>query len=106
MDTEFAVILVTAGAADEAERIAGHLVEEQLAACVNIVGPIRSIYRWQGAVQRDEEHLLIIKARAASFPMLEARVRELHSYETPEVIALPVSAGSQKYLAWLGSSTR
>jgi periplasmic divalent cation tolerance protein len=104
--TDFIVVLVTVGSAEEGERIAEALVGEQLAACVNLVGPIRSIYAWKGEVQRDEERLLIIKTRAARFADLERRVRALHSYDTPEVIALPISAGSQPYLDWLLSGTR
>lgn len=103
--TGFAVILVTTASANEAERIGSSLVEERLAACVNIVGPIRSIYRWEGKVQRDEEHLLVIKANAAAFAQLRKRVGELHSYDTPEVIALPITDGSPEYLDWLRGST-
>jgi periplasmic divalent cation tolerance protein len=102
---DFVVVLVTAGAADEAARIGRSMVEERLAACANVVGPIRSIYRWQGAVEEAEEHLLLLKARAADVPALEARVRALHSYEVPEVLALPVRGGSAAYLAWLAEST-
>ncbi|MBI1816499.1 MAG: divalent-cation tolerance protein CutA [Deltaproteobacteria bacterium] len=104
--TDFIVVLVTVASAEEGERIAEALVDEQLAACVNVVGPIRSIYMWEGAVQRDEERLLIIKTRAALFDELEARVCALHSYETPEVIALSISAGSQPYLDWLEKAVR
>ena len=99
------VVLVTAGSADEAARIARTLVEERLAACGNVVGPIRSIYRWQGAVEEADEHLLVLKARAADVAALEARVRTLHSYDVPEVIALPVVGGSAAYLAWLADAT-
>jgi periplasmic divalent cation tolerance protein len=98
---DFVVVLVTAGSSEEAERIAAALVEDGLAACVNIVGPIRSVYRWRGAVERAEEHLLVIKARRASFAALSARVHELHSYDTPEVVALPITAAAEAYLAWL-----
>jgi periplasmic divalent cation tolerance protein len=103
--TDFLVVLVTAGSLAEAEGIAEALVTEQLAACVNIVGPIASLYRWKGGLQRDEEQLLVIKTRATLFADVERRVRALHSYETPEVIALPVTAGSQPYLDWLLAST-
>lgn len=102
---EFVVVLVTAGSAEEAHRIGRALVTEQLAGCVNVVGPIRSIYRWQGAVEEAEERLLVIKARAADLAVLEARVRALHSYDVPEVLALPVTAGSEDYLAWLAGAT-
>jgi len=103
--SEFVVVLVTVPSPAEAERIASALVEERLAACVNAVGPIRSVYRWEGKLQNDEEWLLVIKSRAASFAALAARVRTLHSYDTPEVVALPVVAGSDSYLAWLAAAT-
>jgi len=105
MEARFVIVLMTAGSAAEGEAIAGALVQEQLAACVNVVGPIRSVYRWQGAVERAEEHLLIAKTRADLFAALSARVHELHSYDTPEVIALPLEAGAEGYLAWLAEST-
>jgi periplasmic divalent cation tolerance protein len=103
---EFVVVLVTAGSAEEAARIGRALVEERLVACANVVGPIRSIYRWEGRVEDAEEHLLLLKARAADAGALEARVRALHGYEVPEVLALPVRAGSEPYLRWLADSTR
>jgi periplasmic divalent cation tolerance protein len=102
---EFVVVLVTAGNADEAATIGRALVEERLVACANVIGPIRSIYRWQDTVEDASEHLLLLKARAADVAVLEARVRALHSYDVPEVIALPVRAGSPAYLAWLAEST-
>jgi len=102
---DFVVVLVTAGDAEEAARIGRTLVVERLAACANVVGPIHSVYRWQGAVEEAAEHLLLVKARAADLPALEARVRALHSYQLPEVVALRVTAGSVPYLAWLAEST-
>ncbi len=102
---DFVVVLVTAGDAEEAARIGRTLVVERLAACANVVGPIHSVYRWQGAVEEAAEHLLLVKARAADLPALEARVRALHSYQVPEVVALRVTAGSAPYLAWLAEST-
>jgi periplasmic divalent cation tolerance protein len=102
---DFVVVLVTAGDAGEAARIGRTLVEERLAACANVVGPIHSVYRWQGAVEEAAEHLLLVKARAADLPALEVRVRALHSYQVPEVVALRVTAGSAPYLAWLAEST-
>jgi len=102
---EFVVVLVTASSAEEAAGIGRTLVEERLAACANVIGPIRSIYRWQGAVEEAEERLVVLKARAADVPALETRVRALHSYEVPEVLALPVTAGSAPYLAWLADAT-
>ena len=103
--TDCLVVLVTVGSRSEGERIAEALVTEQLAACVNLLGPIQSTYRWEGRVQRDDELLLIVKTRAELFAPLAARVRALHSYETPEVIALPVVAGSEPYLEWVRAST-
>jgi periplasmic divalent cation tolerance protein len=99
---EFIVVYVTAGSPAEGERLARALVEEQLAACVNRIAPIQSVYRWQGKVDQSEEQLLIIKTRKTLFTALEKRVRELHSYSVPEIIALPIVAGSEAYLQWLG----
>ena len=103
---EVVVILVTAGSEDEGARIGRTLVDERLCACVNVVGPIRSIYRWEGAVEDAQEWLLVMKARAADFAAIEARVRGLHSYEVPEVLALPVYGSGAAYLAWLDGATR
>jgi periplasmic divalent cation tolerance protein len=99
---EFIVVLVTAGSSDEGERLARSLVEERLAACVNRIPAVQSVYRWQGKVEQSAEELLVIKTRAALFAALEKRVRELHSYSVPEVIALPIMNGSEAYLKWLG----
>jgi periplasmic divalent cation tolerance protein len=98
------IIFVMAGDADEATKIARSLVSERLAACVNIVGPVRSIYRWRGAIEEAAEHLLVIKTRASLYAALERRVVELHSYEVPEVIALRIARGSKAYLEWLTAS--
>lgn len=100
------VVLTTAGAAAEADAIADALVDRQLAACVQIVGPITSVYRWEGAVERSEERLLLIKTTAAAYPRVEAAIRELHSYDCPEIVALPIDAGSADYLAWLREQVR
>jgi len=102
---EFVVVLVTTATADEAAHIARALVEARLAACANVIGPIRSLFRWEGKVDDATEHLLLIKARAADVALLEERVRALHSYDLPEVIALPIGAGSAPYLAWLANAT-
>jgi len=103
---EFVVVLVTVSGADAGARIAEALVTERLAACVNVVGPIRSIYSWENVLHREEEHLLLIKARGASFDALASRVRQLHSYATPEIIAVPISDGSEDYLQWLAAATK
>ncbi len=84
-----------------AERMAAVLVEERLVACVQVVGPVRSTYRWRGAVERANEWLCHLKTTAERWPDVEARVRALHSYETPEIVALPIVAGSAPYLAWI-----
>jgi periplasmic divalent cation tolerance protein len=104
--TEYILVLVTAGSETEASTIAKTLVEEQLAACVNLLSPIRSIYRWEGTVADDQEWLLLIKTRAAHFATIVARVKALHSYQVPEVIALPIVNGSAAYLQWLHGATQ
>jgi periplasmic divalent cation tolerance protein len=95
------VVLMTAPDVECAQRIARALVGERLAACVNLVPGIQSIYRWEGAVQEEAEVLLVAKTRADRVAELEARVRALHPYEVPEVIALPIQAGSDAYLRWV-----
>lgn len=99
------IVFVTVPSRDDGERIADAVVGERLAACVNIIGPIRSIYRWQGEIARDDEHLLLIKTTRARYADLEARVRALHTYEVPEVVALPIAMGSAAYLEWIKSVT-
>ncbi len=100
--TGFIVVYVTVGSAQEGDRLAQVLVEERLAACVNRLGPVQSVYRWEGKVERGEEELLMIKSREDLFPRLRERIRELHSYSVPEIIALPVIEGAEAYLQWLG----
>lgn len=101
------VVLVTCRSAKEAERIAHSLVEVRLAACGNILrSPMRSIYRWQEKVESAGEFLLIIKTSRRKFPQLQAAIKRLHSYEVPEIIALPIVAGSNGYLAWLAESLK
>jgi len=98
---EFVVVFVTVGSSKEGERLARALVEEQLAACVNRIKGIQSIYRWQGQVEQSEEELLVIKSRRDLFDRLKKRVQELHSYSVPEIIALPIVDGNENYLRWL-----
>ncbi|HMK30405.1 MAG TPA: divalent-cation tolerance protein CutA [Terriglobales bacterium] len=102
--TDKRVLLSTAGSEPEAAAIAQALVERKLAACVNIVGPIRSVYRWKGDVENAAEFLLIIKTTAQLFERVQHTIRELHSYELPECIQLPIEAGSIAYLEWIGDS--
>ena len=98
---EFIVVLVTVGSAAEGERLARSLVEERLAACVNRIPGIQSVYRWEGKLEQSEEELLIVKTGKELFTALEKRVRELHSYSVPEIIALPLIDGNAAYLRWL-----
>ncbi|HYV05713.1 MAG TPA: divalent-cation tolerance protein CutA [Blastocatellia bacterium] len=98
------LVFVTAPSDVEAKRIANALVEERLAACVNIVPTIESTYRWEGRVTTDHEALLIIKTTDERYPELEDRVKQLHSYSTPEVIAVKIERGSSDYLSWLRDS--
>lgn len=98
------VALSTVGSAEDADRIARELVGRRLAACVNVVGGVVSVYRWKGAVERDEERLLVIKTRAERLEELRQALVELHPYEVPELVALPVEAGHAPYLAWLDES--
>lgn len=100
--SEFIVVFVTVGSSEEGERVAASLVEEKLAACVNRIGPVHSTYRWEGKVEKSSEELLIIKTRQGLFEQLKKRVRELHSYSVPEIIALPIVEGNESYLNWLG----
>jgi periplasmic divalent cation tolerance protein len=104
--SEYLVVFVTAATVEEAERIAQALVGERLAACVSVVPNVGSCYRWQGELCTDQEALLIIKTRAALFDAVAAKVRQLHSYQVPEILALPVSRGAESYLRWLAEETR
>jgi len=104
--TEARVVLTTTGTRDDAQKIATALVDRELAACVNIVGPIRSIYRWQGKVENAEEFLLLVKTWGEAYDDVEAAIRELHSYELPECIAIRVEKGSEEYLEWMESSVQ
>lgn len=103
--TDELVVLVTTSTRDEAAAIADALVSERLAACVNIVPAIESVYRWEGKITRDSEALMIIKTTDERYPEVERRIKELHSYSTPEVVALRIERGSEQYLTWLRDST-
>jgi periplasmic divalent cation tolerance protein len=99
------VVFVTCPNRRAAERIGRTLVEEHLAACANILQGLTSIYRWEGKVCRDPEVLVLLKTRRSCFPALARRVRELHPYSVPEIVALPVALGSPAYLAWVAAAT-
>lgn len=104
--TDKRLVLTTCGSLEEARSIAQTLVERQLAACVNIAPQIESVYRWQGEVESATEWLLVIKTTAEAFDRLRETLRELHSYELPECIAIAVEDGSAAYLEWIGQSVR
>ncbi len=101
--TQFGVVLVTAPSQEHAETIAQTLVEAKLAACATIV-PVRSIYTWQGQTHKDEEWQLLIKSDLAKFAELEAKIRAIHPYEVPEIIAIPIVKGSVPYLQWIAEN--
>jgi periplasmic divalent cation tolerance protein len=98
------IVLITASTGDEAGKIGTALVDERLAACVNIVPEVRSLFFWEGKTQDERETLLIVKSRLSLMDRLIARVKSLHSYSVPEIIALPIVAGSRDYLDWLKAS--
>ena len=104
MSAELQIVLCTAPDPETAEMIADALVTEQLAACVNILPGVTSVYRWQGAIEHSEELLLIIKTRKAVWPMLEAQIQALHPYELPEIVAVPITNGEADYIQWLENS--
>jgi periplasmic divalent cation tolerance protein len=103
--TQMCLVLTTAGSQEEAKKIAHALVERRLAACVNIVPQIESVYRWQGKVESATERLLVIKTQASAFEQVRGAIKELHSYDLPECIMLEVSTGSKEYLDWIAEST-
>jgi periplasmic divalent cation tolerance protein len=99
--TDKIVVLNTCGSAEEAERLARSLVDRRLAACVTVVSPVRSFYRWKGSVENAEEWLLVIKTSRPLFAKLRTALESAHSYELPEILALPVTEGSPDYLSWM-----
>lgn len=103
-DSDSVVILITVGSGNEATQIAKHLVESRLAACVQMLDGIESVYRWEGKIESGSEVLLLAKTTRDKFEDLEATVRSLHSYQTPEIIAIPIIAGSAPYMAWLNKN--
>ena len=104
--SDFIVVFVTCGSEDEALKIARALVEEKLAACANMISPLRSIYRWEGKICDEKEWLLLIKTQQSRFEDLAKRVKALHSYSVPEIIALPITEGSPAYLNWIEENTK
>ena len=104
MEPEFGIVLTTVATPEDAQRLADGLLEQRLAACVQTLA-IQSAYRWKGAVQREPEQLLLIKTRAALYPAVEAYLRAHHPYEVPEIVRVPIAAGSPDYLRWLAAET-
>ncbi len=106
LDNQFIIVIVTVSSKKEAESIAQTLLQEKLIACANIVGPVSSHFHWEGKVEVAEEFLVLLKSRMDLFDALSARVKGLHSYEVPEILAIPVVAGSKAYLDWIGVSLK
>jgi len=104
--SELIIVLVTCSSEEEAVKISKALVEDRLAACVNLISPVRSIYRWEGKIWDEREWLLMIKTRKERFKEIETKVKALHSYSVPEIIALPIIEGSSSYLGWLLEMTQ
>jgi len=106
MSTGYIIVLITSPSAQVGEQIAQAILKEKLAACVNIIPAIHSIYAWKGKMQNDEEALLVVKSRAELFEQLVPAVKAVHPYEVPEIIALPLILGSQDYLDWITTETQ
>jgi periplasmic divalent cation tolerance protein len=104
--TDYIQVITTTATHDEAQIIGRALVEERLAACTQIIGPITSIYRWQGQIETSEEYQCWAKSRRELFERIEAAIRRLHPYEVPEILAVPVEAGSESYLKWLDGEVK
>ena len=102
---EYIVVLITAGSHEEARMIGDTLISQRKAACVNIIPQINSLFRWEGKIEGDRESLLLVKTRAELFPEIVDAVKSIHSYDVPEIIALPIVEGSQDYLKWIGKET-
>jgi len=103
LQNTYVIVLVTTSSKKEAEKIAQHLLNERLIACANIIGPVSSLFRWAGKMEKAEEYLIIMKSREDLFEKLADAVKALHSYEVPEILVLPIVGGSKAYLDWLGS---
>ncbi len=105
MENGYCVVYVTAPGEKEAMEIAGHCVSEKLAACANLLNPVRSLYWWDGKVQDDQEVLIMMKTRLELFDKLQAAVTEKHPYDVPEIIAIPIAGGNKPYLDWIDENT-
>ena len=103
---DYILIFITTGSHQEAEKLAKTLVEKKLAACGTIVPDVHSVFRWKGTIESEQEVLLMLKSRAKVFPNIIRIVKSLHSYDVPEIIALPIIAGSEEYLSWIDEETQ
>lgn len=106
MKNGYVIVLVTTASKEEAEKIAQKLLEEKLIACANIIGPVSSLFWWKNKVEKAEEYVLLMKSRLDLFEKLSSKVKELHTYEAPEIIALLIVQGSKAYIEWLNESLR
>jgi len=106
MEDSYVVVLTTTSSKDEAEKIASSLLKERLIACANIIGPVHSFFWWRGKIDTAQEHLILMKTRKDLFGKVSERVKTLHSYQIPEIIATPIIEGSKEYLKWLDESLR
>jgi periplasmic divalent cation tolerance protein len=104
--TDKRLMMTTVSSREEANTIAAELVSRRLAACVNILGPVSSVYRWQGEIEHSEEFLLLLKTTEAQTVPIQDALRELHSYQLPELITFPIEAGFESYLNWIAASVR
>lgn len=102
---DYLAVLTTTDTAEKAQTLAASAVEAQLAACAQIDGPVTSVYRWEGAIENDQEWRVLYKTTAARYPDLEAHIKSVHDYDTPEIIATPITQGSDEYLAWVTNET-
>ncbi|MCJ7561114.1 divalent-cation tolerance protein CutA [Candidatus Bathyarchaeota archaeon] len=103
MENTYIIVIVTTASKQEAEEIAQHLLRERLTACANIIGPVSSLFHWSGKIEKAEEYLIFMKSRKDLFEKLSEAVKALHSYEVPEILALPIVKGSKAYIDWLES---
>ena len=106
MEKTHIIVLVTAPNKEEAEKIAHSLLNERLIACANIIGPVHSLFWWQGKIDKAQEHLILMKTRKDLFSKLSEKVKSLHSYQVPEIIAIPIVEGFKPYMEWLESSLK
>lgn len=105
-DIQFIQVITTTDCLENAETIARELVDNHLAACVQIVGPLSSVYRWKGKIETAKEWQCVIKSKVECYPKIEASIKKIHAYELPEIIAIPVVAGSREYLNWITTSVK